>query len=218
MKRIYAVSLGCPKNLADSEEALAGFRARNYSVVPEPGRCADAAFLNTCGFLKASIAESEREIRRLIGLKRAGRVKKVVVAGCLVQRLGLEKLARKFPEVDVFAGVAETARAAELLASGCSQAGPAPDGLCAPAGRLRLTLPHTAYLKIADGCDNHCSYCAIPGIRGAFRSKPLGDVLAEARALTASGAKELVLIAQDTTSYGKDLPGRPKLEELLRRL
>ena len=175
-------------------------------------------FLNTCGFLQASIAEAEGEISRLVALKRAGKVKKVAVGGCLVQRLGVEKLALKFPGVDVFAGVADTARLAELLECGESALGPLPSELCAPQGRLRLTLPHTAYLKIADGCDNRCSYCTIPSIRGPFRSKPVAAVLDEARALAASGAKEIILIAQDTTSYGCDLPGRPSLAGLLEKL
>ena len=216
MRKIFAVSLGCPKNLADSEEALAGFRARGWVLVPE-GR-ADAAFLNTCGFLQASIEEAEGEIRRLLALKRAGKIRKIAVGGCLVQRLGLEKMARRFPEVDVFAGVADTARIAELLESGESALEPLPEALCAPEGRLRLTLPHTAYLKIADGCDNRCSYCAIPSIRGSFRSKPVAAVLDEARALAASGAREIILIAQDTTSYGCDLPGKPTLAALLQKL
>lgn len=218
MRKIFAVSLGCPKNLADSEEALSAFRERGWAVVPEGAGRADAVFLNTCGFLQAAIAEAEGEIARLVALKRAGKVKKVAVGGCLVQRLGVEKLALKFPGVDVFAGVADTARLAELLECGESALGPLPSELCAPQGRLRLTLPHTAYLKIADGCDNRCSYCTIPSIRGPFRSKPVPAVLDEARALAASGAKEIILIAQDTTSYGCDLPGRPSLAGLLEKL
>ncbi|NLO92155.1 MAG: 30S ribosomal protein S12 methylthiotransferase RimO [Elusimicrobia bacterium] len=218
MKKVYAVSLGCPKNLTDSEEALAGFRAQGYALVSGSEEKADAAFLNTCGFLKSSVAEAKSHIRRLAALKRAGKIRKIVVAGCLVQRLGVEKLSAEFPEVDVFAGVSATAVSADLLKAGESAAPEAAGALCAPAGRLRLTLPHTAYLKIAEGCANNCSYCAIPSIRGPLRSKPPAHVLAEARALAASGAKELVLIAQESTAYGRDLPGKPSLPRLLERL
>lgn len=215
-RKVLIVSLGCPKNLADAE-VMAGRLAAAGLKPAAPGENADVALVNTCAFLGSAVKESEKEIRRFIALKKRGGLRKVLVSGCLVER-DRSALLRRFPRVDAFIGINALDRAAEALDGGrrCLLAPAA--GLSAPELKLRLTAPHSAYLKIADGCDNLCSYCAIPAIRGRFRSKPLDQAVGEAADLVRSGAKEISLIAQDTTLYGADLYGRPKLFELLKKL
>lgn len=178
---------------------------------------ADAAVINTCGFLASAARESSREIAKLIVLKRAGKLKKIVVAGCLAQRSG-GALLKKFPGIDSLLGLSAEGGITAALKTKTVRVDAPPAALCAPKARMTATLPHSVYLKIADGCDNRCSYCAIPGIRGPFRSKPVEDVVAEARALAANGAREISLIAQDTTLYGTDLYGKVSLVRLLREL
>ncbi len=228
---IALVSLGCPKNLVDAERMLAGLALAGFAVTPD----ADGAVLavvNTCGFIDLARAESDAHIDRLEDLKRAGRLGHIVVAGCMAQRLGPE-IVRRHADVDAVVGLAQRDRLAEVCrhlldrprpgpkrARGRRQrrgraprrgeplvrVGPPPDGVPDDRERLRLTPRHTAYLRITEGCDNRCAYCAIPDIRGPLRSKPPDDVLAEARELVADGTKELILIGQDTTAYGREVP------------
>jgi ribosomal protein S12 methylthiotransferase len=206
--RVHLTSLGCAKNLVDSERIL-GRLAAAGAVVNAPPEEADVILVNTCGFIQPAKEESVETILRLARFKRTGRCRALLVMGCLAQRYAAA-LRKEIPEADGVFGLAE--QDAILAACGLrAHAG-------AHAGRFLLTPKHTAYLRIADGCDNRCAYCAIPQIRGPFRSRPASELLAEARGLVARGARELNLIGQDTTLYGKDLPGAPRIHELLERL
>ncbi|MDD2806718.1 MAG: 30S ribosomal protein S12 methylthiotransferase RimO [Elusimicrobiales bacterium] len=216
MPKLFIVSLGCPKNLSDAEVMAGELAAAGWELVSDEAS-ADAALVNTCAFLSSAVAESEGEIRRLLRLKARGKLAKVLVAGCLVER-EKEALMKRFPDLDALVGINSLAKAAEAVELGKTYLLPPSPRLDSPRLKARLTAQHSAYLKIADGCDNRCAYCLIPSIRGGFRSKPLESVVEEARRLAASGAMEISLIAQDTTSYGADLYGRPRLAELLREL
>jgi ribosomal protein S12 methylthiotransferase len=216
MPKLFIVSLGCPKNLSDAEVMAGELAAAGWELVSgEEG--ADAALVNTCAFLSSAVAESEGEIRRLLRLKARGKLAKVLVAGCLVER-EKEKLLARFPDLDALVGINSLAKAAEAVELNKSYLLPPSPRLDSPRLKARLTASHSAYLKVADGCDNRCAYCLIPSIRGGFRSKPLESVVEEAQRLAASGALEISLIAQDTTSYGADLYGRPRLADLLKEL
>jgi ribosomal protein S12 methylthiotransferase len=215
MPRIFISSLGCPKNLADAEVMAGELAGAGWEVVSSETE-ADAALVNTCAFLGSAVKESETEIRRLLALKKRGLLKKVVIAGCLTERMK-GALLEKFPEADAAIGPGSLREIARALEKGGLLLSPQA-ALEAPPLKLRLTAPHSAYLKVADGCDNRCAYCLIPSLRGPFRSKPLEDAVAEARLLAGSGAKEISLIAQDTTLYGADLYGKPALARLLRKV
>ncbi len=218
--RIFISSLGCPKNLADAEVMAGELAGAGWEIVSDEKE-ADAALVNTCAFLGSAVKESEAEIRRLLALKKRGLLKKVIITGCLTERLK-GRLLDKFPEADAAIGVGALREAARALETGGLILGDTMPhcvpALEAPPLKLRLTAPHSAYLKVADGCDNRCSYCLIPSLRGPFRSKPLEAAVEEARLLAQSGAKEISLIAQDTTLYGADLYGKPALARLLRRV
>lgn len=213
--RIFISCLGCPKNLADAEVMAGELAGAGWEVVSDE-READAALVNTCAFLGSAVEESETEIRRLLALKKRGELKKVIIAGCLTERMK-GSLLEKFPGADAAIGVGALKEAARALETGGLMISPI-EALEAPPLKLRLTAPHSAYLKVADGCDNRCAYCLIPSLRGPFRSKPLESAVEEARLLADSGAKELSLIAQDTTLYGADLYGKPALARLLRKV
>ncbi|MGQ9707990.1 MAG: 30S ribosomal protein S12 methylthiotransferase RimO [bacterium] len=200
--RAAVIALGCPKNRVDSEFLLGALSSSGYELTPSPKK-ADLLFLTTCAFIKPALKESTGQIRRLIALKRKRPKIKLVVAGCLVQRYG-RKLKDRFPAVDQWLDLNELHRLSRL-------SGKTPV-------RLISTPKHYAYLKIADGCNNHCSYCLIPKIRGPYRSRSMPEIIAEAEALVHLGVKELILVAQDTTSYGKDSYARPVLARLLDRL
>jgi len=216
MPKLFIVSLGCPKNLADAEVMAGELAAAGWKLTSDEDG-ADAALVNTCAFLGSAVKESEDEIKRLLALKARGRLAKVLVAGCLVER---EKLAleERFPGVDAVVGIHALTKAAEAVEEGRSYILPAEGPLSSPRLKARLTASHSAYLKVADGCDNRCAYCLIPSIRGPFRSKPVEALAEEAANLAASGAVEISLIAQDTTAYGTDLYGRPRLAWLLNTL
>ncbi len=201
------ILLGCPKNQVDAEYLLGALVRAGYELTTEPAR-ADAIIITTCAFLQSAVRESEAVILRVLRLKRSRPEMKVVVFGCLVQRLGQE-FSTRYPEVDYWVGLSDVARIPELLGRRPQRG---------PTCRILATPPHLAYLRIADGCSNYCSYCTIPLIRGPLRSRPVDDILAEARALARAGVKELVLVAQDTTAYGLDRSDRPQLAPLLRRL
>lgn len=220
--RVYAVSLGCAKNLVDSEVMLGRIGEAGFAITTSP-EDADVLLVNTCGFITSAKEESLEAIRSLCAAKRkSGGTKRVVVVGCLAQRYA-EELEREIPDVDAIVGVGEGEEMGTILR------GVLEDGrgrrvrdptrpIGADVGRLRLTPPHYAYVKISEGCDHACTFCAIPAIRGRFRSKPLPAVLDEVRELVASGAREIVLISQDTTSYGLDAEGGPRLPELLEKV
>ncbi len=214
------ISLGCAKNQVDGEMLLAALEEGGFQVVGDPA-LADIAIVNTCGFIESAKKESIEEILELARLKAEGAVKKLVVTGCLAERYR-EEIHKELPEVDCVLGIGANgdvcARLREMLAKGFVES--FPDKSKMPlCGARRLSTPSfSAYLKIAEGCDNRCSYCAIPLIRGGYRSRPMESIEEEARALAAAGAKELVLIAQDTSRYGIDLYGAYSLAGLLARL
>ncbi len=218
--RVALVSLGCPKNLVDSEKMLA-LLAESGCLVGAPMAEADVIVVNTCAFLSAAREESLGVLREALERKSEGRARRVVVAGCLATRDG-RGLFDVLPGLDAAVGVNDReAIVSAVLGEGPFFRGRAHrSGIASDAGRFRLTPTHTAYLRIAEGCSRRCAFCTIPAIRGPFRSKPPSAVLREARELVESGALELNLIAQDTTSYGADLRGRrgASLAWLLRRL
>jgi ribosomal protein S12 methylthiotransferase len=214
------VSLGCPKNLVDSERMLGLLREDGWQLVGEPAG-SDLVVVNTCAFIDASRAESYAAINEMLDLKKAGATRGVIVAGCLAERQK-ESLLDELPGVDAVIGVFsrdEIARAAERLIGGLGEQRsvfrPAPARALDDSGRMRVTPRHMAYLKISEGCDRTCTFCAIPKMRGKHATKPLEEVVREARELAADGVKELVIVAQDTTYYGVDLYGEPRLVELL---
>ncbi len=221
---LHLVSLGCPKNLVDSEVYLGNLLSQGFRITPEP-RAADVLMVNTCGFIDNAKTESIEAILELCGIKSEQGDKKVVVTGCLGQRYPEELLA-EIPEIDAIVGIAEYPRLARILRDLVEEKPRAARLAVSPpvhpayseGSRLRLTPPHTTYLRLSEGCDNPCTFCAIPSFRGRFRSKPLEAILAEAEELISSGATELNLISQDLTSYGLDLGGEYLLPELLERL
>ncbi len=223
--RVNMISLGCPKNLVDSEMILGKLGQEGFVLTPESEE-ADVIVVNTCGFVESAKEESVNTILEACELKKeSAQGKKVVVTGCLGQRYG-EELSREIPELDAIVGLGEyddLGRALkDLYGKNDGQLHlqvSDPDKACnAEVGRFRLTPAHYGYLRISEGCDNPCTFCSIPAIRGHFRSKSIEMLEEEARELVASGASEMVLISQDTTSYGVDINGEFQLARLLRRL
>ena len=216
--KFYLISLGCPKNLTNSEEFSARLLASGHKMVFSPEK-ADEIIINTCGFIASAVKEAKDEIRRALTLKKQGVVKKVAVTGCLVERFK-EQVAKEFPEIDTLFSIGAQENIEKTLKTSGTLLEPLSASLYLPHYKMSLTAPHTAYLKIADGCNNRCAYCTIPFIRGNYRSKPMEDIVREARLMTQNGVKEISLIAQDTTSYGIDLYGQvqflPLLEKLLK--
>lgn len=227
---IYFDTMGCAKNLVDSEYALGGLRAAGFALTEDPF-AAQVVVVNTCGFINDAKQESIERLLELAALKQEGECLLLVATGCLVQRYRQE-LPAELPEVDLWLGTDEYDQLPERLWQALAEAtGQKLARLQKAAGvkqpleraalpeRVLLTLPHTAYLKIAEGCSNRCSFCAIPNIRGPLRSQPLEQLLAEAARLKKCGVQELCIIAQDTTAYGRDLPEhKPLLPQLLREL
>ncbi len=214
--KFYVISLGCPKNLTNSEEFSARLIANGHKMVFTPQE-ADEIIVNTCGFIASAVKEAKEEIKYALELKQKGIVKKVAVTGCLVERFK-EQVAKEFPQIDtVFSIAAQNATESVLKQTG-TVLEPLPSSLYLPKYKMSLTAPHTAYLKVADGCNNRCAYCTIPFIRGRYRSKPMEDVVREAKLMIENGVQEISLIAQDTTSYGMDLYGKPNLLGLLEKL
>jgi ribosomal protein S12 methylthiotransferase len=217
------VSLGCAKNLVDSERMLGLLAQDGYAPVPEADG-ADVVIVNTCGFIESSRQESLGVIREMLDLKRQGKVKAVVVAGCLAERKK-DELWKEVPEVDHLVGVfgrEEIVEVCDKVLNGRHEQEtlfkPAPVRSLNDQARLRITPRHFAYLKISEGCDRLCTFCAIPGMRGKHVTKPMEQVLDEARELAGDGVRELNIVAQDTTYYGLDLYGKVRLAELLREL
>ena len=218
-KTIGMVSLGCAKNRVDSENMLGVFRKAGYQIVNRPDK-ADLVVINTCGFIESAKEEAISTILEYVGMKTDfGMPKQILVTGCLVQRYGAE-LKEELPEVDGFMGVAEYDRLLETVAEMEEEKRPlhAEQKLHFTELPRVLTTPRwSAYVKISDGCDNKCTYCAIPLIRGGYRSRSYEAILNECRALAAGGVKEITLIAQDTSRYGNDFPGgKTMLSRLLR--
>jgi ribosomal protein S12 methylthiotransferase len=218
--KLHIVSLGCAKNLIDSEVMGGLARSSGMSLVDAADE-ADVVIVNTCGFIGPAKEEALDVILTLAEARRkTGRAFKLVVAGCLAQRYG-RKLARELPEADLFIGTGEVGRIVGHLQSlrdgGSRRAVISRPDFLMTSRHERVLPPRTAaaYLKISDGCSNRCTYCAIPAIRGRARSRPPGDIFAEARRLLDRGAREIILIGQDTTAYGRDLAGRPTLAALI---
>lgn len=217
------VSLGCPKNLVDSERMLGLLQLDGYELVDNPDG-ADFVVVNTCGFIERARTESFSAIDEMLELKKAGRTRGVIVSGCLAERQKEELLIER-PGIDYLVGVfgreAITKVADRLVGNLEEQRSvfqPAPIRALPDTNRLRITPRHFAYLKISEGCDRLCTFCAIPKMRGKHATKPLEDVLTEARQLAADGVQELIIVAQDTTYYGMDLYGESRLVDLLREL
>jgi len=218
-KALYMATLGCPKNRVDSEVMLGTLGARGYTLVERP-EDASVIVVNTCAFIGPAKQESVDTILELAELKKTGRCNTLVVTGCLSQRYGPE-LAKEMPEVDHFLGTGAYVQIGDLLAAEAAPRQIIPDPHYvhdARTPKVNSSPKWTAYLKISEGCDNACAFCIIPTLRGAQRSRPIEDLVAEARTLAASGVRELNLVAQDLTAYGHDLPGRPQLHQLLESL
>jgi ribosomal protein S12 methylthiotransferase len=217
------VSLGCPKNLVDSERMLGLLQLDGYQLVDDP-KNADFAVVNTCGFIEAARTESFAAIDEMLDLKRRGKIRGVIVSGCLAERQR-ESLLESRPDIDQLVGVfgrEHVTKVADRLLGGLQEQrmifNPAPTHPLPDTSRLRITPRHFAFLKISEGCDRLCTFCAIPKMRGKHFSKPMEEVVAEARELVADGVRELVIVAQDTTYYGLDRYGEPRLAELLGEL
>ncbi len=219
--KIYIETLGCPKNFSDSETAAAILEKAGHEITEDPEK-ADAVMINTCGFIEDAKVESIDRIFDFIREKREDMI--LIVSGCLAQRYA-DSLFEEMPEVDIFTGVNEYERLPEMLERFKREGRQSENRPYDPAldsnvsDERRLSGPvWTSYLRIAEGCDNSCAYCIIPAIRGPYRSRRQENIIKEAEMLAAKGCRELILIAQDTTAYGKDLYGEYKLAELLRKL
>jgi ribosomal protein S12 methylthiotransferase len=217
------VSLGCPKNLVDSERMLGLLQIDGYQLVHEPVG-ADFVVVNTCGFIERARDESYATIHEMLELKRKGDIRGVIVSGCLAER-EKERLLETLPEIDQIIGVfgrEQVTKVADRLIAGLDEQRsvfqPAPSKPLDDRNRLRITPRHFAFLKISEGCDRLCTFCAIPKMRGKHATKPIEEVVAEARELAADGVRELIIVAQDTTYYGMDLYGETRLVQLLAEL
>lgn len=221
--RYSFISLGCPKNLVDSERMLGLLQKDGYQLTQET-EGSDFVVINTCGFIERARDESFAAINEMLELKRQGKIKGVIVSGCLAERQR-ETLLEACPEIDQVIGVfgrEEITKVADRLVGGLEEQRtvfrPAPVRALGDGQRLRITPRHFAYLKVSEGCDRLCTFCAIPKMRGKHATKPMEAVIAEAEELAADGVRELIVVAQDTTYYGMDLYGEPRLRELLTKL
>ena len=219
--KVFFETLGCPKNFNDTQAAKGVLIEKGFEIA-ETAEDSDVIVVNTCGFINDAKKESIERIFDMMPYREEG--KKLVVSGCLSERYA-DDLYEEMPEVDCFIGVNEYERLPELLSELVSEGGErikevsgCCDKILSTPKRILGENPYTATLKIAEGCDNCCAYCIIPKIRGGFRSKPVEAVVAEAEELAAAGCKELILIAQDVTNYGRDLYGEPRLAELVRKV
>lgn len=218
--KVGMVSLGCPKNQVDAERMLAVLVEAGYEITAEEQQ-ADAIIVNTCGFIESAKTEAIENIMEIARYKEEGNLKALIVTGCLAERYK-EQIIEQMPEVDAVLGIGangEIAQAIEKALEGQKvQKFPEKDLLSLCGDRILTTPFYTAYLKVAEGCNNRCTYCAIPDIRGNFRSLPVEECVAQAKKLADRGVKELIVVAQDTTNYGADLYGEPALCSLLREL
>jgi len=205
---LYLESLGCARNLVDSEIMLGRLAAGHWQITKDPA-LAHVIIVNTCSFIDSAVTESIDTILELAKYKKKGLCRRLIVVGCLPERFGVN-IADALPEVDAFIGTGaldQVPDAAQITGSGhtCTLIDPNDAELSSPEAPRILTCSHTAYLKIAEGCERHCTYCIIPKLRGRLRSRPLDDIVTEAEHLIASGVREIVLVAQETTAYGHDL-------------
>ncbi len=218
--KVGMVSLGCNKNLVDSERMLHKLRAHGYELVTEFG-LSDVAVVNTCGFIQSAKEEAIETVLEIAKLKEEGTVKKLILTGCLTERYR-EEAAKEFPEADAVIGIGDNKDIVDILDRVLKGERvvqfTSKTEVELSSDRLLSTLPFFSYLKISEGCSNCCTYCAIPAIRGGYRSTPMEDLLAEARKLASWGVTELNIIAQDTTRYGEDLYGENRLPQLLTEL
>lgn len=208
--KLGMISLGCDKNRVDSEKMLFALKNAGYTIVGDE-KDAEIIIVNTCAFIESAKKEAIETIFDVAAQKING-LKYLVVTGCFATRYASEA---DFPEVDLFVSVEDEKDIVKLIDD---LVGKKRETACYDTGRILTTPAHYAYLKIADGCDNRCTYCAIPSIRGKYRSTPIADLVEEAKGLASSGVKELILVAQDTTDYGVDLYGKPSLTLLLKEL
>ncbi len=213
--KVGFVSLGCSKNLVDTEMLIGKFKKENFEIVNQPNQ-ADILVVNTCGFIESAKEEAINTILEMAEYKKNGNCKYLIATGCLVKRYKLE-LEKALPEVDLFVSVDEYDEIWSKIQNLLGQETKSKNTLDYME-RCIATGEKTAYLKIAEGCSNHCTYCAIPAIRGPYISRQMEDILKEAKRLSDLGYQELIVIAQDTTKYGIDLYGEPKLAELLEKL
>ncbi|MCI7766551.1 MAG: 30S ribosomal protein S12 methylthiotransferase RimO [Oscillospiraceae bacterium] len=218
--RVGMVSLGCSKNQVDAERMLYKLNEKGYQLVGDAA-LADVAIINTCGFIESAKQEAIETILEFATLKKEGRIKKIIITGCLAERYKEEVLS-EIPEADAVVGIGSNDHICDIvekvmngdqLTSFDSKL-----NLGLTGGRIQTTLSFYSYLKIADGCSNCCSYCAIPSIRGKMRSVPMEKLVEEAQELAVNGVRELIVIAQDSTRYGEDIYGKPMLPELLTKL
>ncbi len=220
MIKVGMVSLGCSKNQVDAERLLALLPKGEFAVCPDPGQC-QVVIVNTCGFIEDAKQESIDTILEFAALKERGDLRCLVVTGCLAQRYR-EELAREIPEADVVLGIGRNGEIAAAIRNALEgnrvlAFGPKED-LSLEGDRMLAGPPYSAYVKVAEGCSNRCSYCAIPLIRGDFRSRPMENILEEVRSLAARGIKEVNLVAQDTSRYGLDLYGAYRLPDLIHQV
>lgn len=220
MFKIGMVSLGCPKNVVDAEIMLKKLQTAGYEITSDESQ-AEVIIVNTCGFIEDAKAEAIENILDVARYKQEGNLKALIVTGCLAERYQ-DEILEQMPEVDVVVGLAGNNNIVDIVADATNGKkggyyGKKED-LCFSGERLLTTPKYTAYVKIAEGCDNCCTYCAIPKIRGRFRSRTIEDILTEIILLAKSGVKEVILVAQDTTRYGEDIYGTSKLPELLKEV
>ncbi len=220
MTKIGVVSLGCPKNQVDAEIMLEKLKNAGYEITSDESE-AEAIIINTCGFIEDAKAESIENILEVSHFKKDGKLKALIVTGCLAERY-MADIKEEMPEVDVVCGLAGNNEIEKIVANALN--GDKTDyygekeDLVIEGDRMLTTPKYMAYLKVAEGCDNCCTYCAIPAIRGKFRSRTIESIVAEAETLAKKGVKELIVVAQDTTRYGSDLYGKPQLAKLLKEL
>lgn len=218
--KVGMVSLGCAKNQVDAEMLMATLKNAGYEL-SDDAALADVAIVNTCGFIESAKQESIDEILELAKLKAEGKIKAIVVTGCLAERYK-DEILKELPEVDAVAGIGANADIADIIFKTLQgerpEAFPPKTQLPLCGERVQSTPSYFAYIKVAEGCDNCCAYCAIPSIRGRYRSRTIENVVEEAKQLAQNGTKELIVIAQDTTRYGEDLYGHLALPELLKEL
>lgn len=218
--RVGMVSLGCAKNRVDAEMMLYTLKNAGYELSVDPAM-SDVVIVNTCGFIEDAKQESIDEILELASLKKEGKIKAIIVTGCLAERYQHEVI-KELYEVDAVLGIGANSDIVDVVKKVLNgekqELYPDKTNLALCGGRIRTTPFYYSYLKIAEGCDNKCTYCAIPMIRGPFRSRPMDDILSEAEELSKKGVKELIVIAQDTSRYGEDIAGKSLLPELLTKL
>lgn len=220
MIKIGMASLGCPKNQVDAEIILSKLRDNEYEITPFEEE-AEVIIVNTCGFIESAKQESIDTILELSGLKKTGKLKCLIVTGCLAERYR-EQLKAEIPEIDTVVGIGQNEKIAEIIEKALEgkkeESFGEKENLPLCGSRVIINEPYYAYIKIAEGCNNRCTYCVIPSIRGKLRSRSIESVVEEARKLVEGGVKELIVVAQDTTRYGEDIYGRCRLADLLEEL